>query len=123
MLVLDCAPHRRLPRFPFANVGGDSCDVTLPRVMDQDTTRSWEGQGTFEVPLSGSALIVENALTPAIGTLWRRPAAGSTPVIAGLRQATTCRRWDCSDRGSGVRLVAAVRKAVLAMPRVPARTG
>ena len=71
MLVLDCARiDENCPRFPFANVGGDSCDVTLPRVMDQvfHHTIPQEGQGTFEVPLSSSTLIVENACISTIGT-------------------------------------------------------
>ena len=64
MLVLDCARiDEHCPRFPFANVGGDSCDVTLPRLLDQvfHHTIPQEGHGTFEVPLSSSTLIVENA--------------------------------------------------------------
>ena len=64
MLVLDCARiDQKCPRFPFANVGGDSCDVTSPRVMDQvfHHTIPQEGRGTFEVPLSRSTWTVANA--------------------------------------------------------------
>ena len=71
MLVLDCARiDQKCPKFPFANVGGDSCDVTPPRLIDQvfHHTIPQEGHGTFEVPLSRSTLIVENACISTIGT-------------------------------------------------------
>ena len=71
MLVLDCARiDEKCPRLPFANVGGDSCDVNPPRIIDQvfHHTIPQEGHGTFEVPLSSSTLIVENACISTIGT-------------------------------------------------------
>ena len=71
MLVLDCGRiDEKCPRFPFANVGGDSCDVNLPRVMDQvfHHTIPQGGHGTFTVPLSSSTLIVENACISTVGT-------------------------------------------------------
>jgi hypothetical protein len=71
MLVLDCARiDQKCPRFPFANVGGDSCDVTSPRVVDQvfHHTLPQEGRGTFEVPLSRSTWTVANACISTIGT-------------------------------------------------------
>ena len=71
MLVLDCARiDQKCPKFPFANVGGDSCDVHPPRLIDQvfHHTIPQEGHGTFEVPLSSSTLIVENACISTVGT-------------------------------------------------------
>ena len=83
MLVLDCARiDEGCPRFPFANVGGDSCDVNPPRIIDQvfHHTIPQEGHGTFEVPLSSSTLIVENACISTVGT--------------SLENATRCEHTD-----------------------------
>ena len=83
MLVLDCARiDEKCPRFPFANVGGDSCDVKPPRLIDQvfHHTIPQEGHGTFEVPLSSSTLIVENACISTVGT--------------SLENATRCEHTD-----------------------------
>jgi len=83
MLVLDCARiDQKCPKFPFANVGGDSCDGNPPRLIDQvfHHTIPQEGHGTFEVPLSSSTLIVENACISTIGT--------------SLENATRCEHTD-----------------------------
>ena len=73
MLVLDCALTKS-PALPFANVGGDSCDVNPPRIIDQvfHHTIPQEGQGTFEVPLSSSTLIVENACISTVNATRER---------------------------------------------------
>ena len=84
MLVLDCARiDQKCPRFPFANVGGDSCDVNPPRIIDQvfHHTIPQEGHGTFEVPLSSSTLIVENAASRI--SVENAGRAASTPMIYG----------------------------------------
>ena len=96
MLVLDCARiDQKCPKFPFSNVGGDSCDVTLPRVMDQvfHHTIPQEGQGTFEVPLSSSTLIVENACICHRHFTGER-AAASTPMTGLRRAAGHPARWN-----------------------------
>ena len=58
-LILDCAVvDTKCPKFPFANVGGDTCDTHLPRLLDDVHHRGVPKTGVFRI---GTNLVVENA--------------------------------------------------------------
>ena len=86
MLVLDCARiDQKCPKFPFANVGGDSCDVNpaaphRPGVPPHDPAggaRDLRGASLeFDVD-RGERAFLPSALH------WRTRCAASTPMIYG----------------------------------------